>query len=46
MIEWRISDDSPISDSGSLADGGIVYHDVYHKMGRRSGESVFKVSVV
>lgn len=28
------------------ADCGTVYHDVYHKMRRRPGESVFKVSAV
>ena len=46
MIEWRISDDTPVSDSGSLVYGGTVYHDMDYKVGRHSGKSVFKVSIV
>lgn len=36
VIEWTVSDDTHISDSGSLGDGGTVDEDVEHGMGRSS----------
>lgn len=35
--EWTVSDDSHLSDSGSVVDGDPVDQDVEHRMGRSSG---------
>lgn len=43
--EWTVSDDTHLSHSGGMVDGGPVDQDVEHRMGS-SGSSEFQVYVV